>query len=255
MAKRRVGSIRKRSAGWRWTAEDCAERYGAGGGTGSASDAAVSLAEAGSDGAQRGREQESSPVREAAERDARTEAGAGGEDVWRWIFSKVPCKKSRLDARAAAALARRRLRPNPGGDADARQPEYRADVSAGAGEPGRVSIGRCRSRRQRKKSMEVRSADSADRAGASPALWLSAGHSGTAAARDAGESQAGVADHAGGQSAGRAAASVRGDHGFRSRAGGLSEPGQPHEADRHRSALGGRHHVHSAAGASSCTWR
>jgi hypothetical protein len=24
---------------------------------------------------------------------------------WRWIFSKVPCKKSRLDASAAAALA------------------------------------------------------------------------------------------------------------------------------------------------------
>jgi len=29
-------------------------------------------------------------------------------------FSKVPCKKSRLDAGAVATLAGRRLRPNPG---------------------------------------------------------------------------------------------------------------------------------------------
>src|SRR4029453_17471539 len=47
---------------------------------------------------------------------------------WKWIFSKVPCKKSRLDARAKPNLARRRLRPNPGVDAHARQLEYRADV-------------------------------------------------------------------------------------------------------------------------------
>ena len=44
------------------------------------------------------------------------------------IFSEVPCKKSRLDARAKVCLAGRRLRPNPGVDADARQPEYRAHV-------------------------------------------------------------------------------------------------------------------------------
>ena len=50
----------------------------------------------------------------------------------------MPCKKSRLDARASGNLARRRLRPNPGSDADARQFEYRADVSAGAGQPGRL---------------------------------------------------------------------------------------------------------------------
>src|SRR5208282_4759547 len=54
------------------------------------------------------------------------------------IFSKVPCKKSRLDASRAAALARRHLRPNPGSDADARQLEYRADVSTGPGQPGRL---------------------------------------------------------------------------------------------------------------------
>jgi transposase-like protein len=48
-------------------------------------------------------------------------------------FSKVPCKKSKLDARAKAVLARRRLRPSPGDDADARQPQYRADVPTGEG--------------------------------------------------------------------------------------------------------------------------
>jgi transposase-like protein len=47
---------------------------------------------------------------------------------WKWIFSKVPCKKSGLDARATASLARRPLRPNPGVDVGARQTEYRADV-------------------------------------------------------------------------------------------------------------------------------
>ena len=34
----------------------------------------------------------------------------------RLIFSKVPCKKSRLDAGATKALARGHLRPNPGSD-------------------------------------------------------------------------------------------------------------------------------------------
>ena len=56
--------------------------------------------------------------------------------------------------------------------------------------------------------------DSADRAGASAPLWLPEDHGGTAATRDAGESQAGGADHAGRQPAGGAAAGLRGDHGF-----------------------------------------
>jgi transposase-like protein len=51
-------------------------------------------------------------------------------------FFKGALQKSRLDGGAAAALARRRLRPNPGVDADARHPEYRADVSLGPGESG-----------------------------------------------------------------------------------------------------------------------
>ncbi|HEX6730602.1 MAG TPA: transposase [Pyrinomonadaceae bacterium] len=39
-------------------------------------------------------------------------------------FSKVPCKKSRLDASRATTLAGRHLRPNPGSDVLARQLEY-----------------------------------------------------------------------------------------------------------------------------------
>lgn len=50
------------------------------------------------------------------------------------IFSKVPCKKSRLDASGQAALAGRHLRPNPGSSVDARQPQYRAEVLPGPGE-------------------------------------------------------------------------------------------------------------------------
>jgi transposase-like protein len=53
-------------------------------------------------------------------------------------FSKVPCKKSRLDVRATSNLARRHLRPNPGIDAAARQTEYRADVSVGRSQPSRL---------------------------------------------------------------------------------------------------------------------
>jgi transposase-like protein len=45
-------------------------------------------------------------------------------------FSKVPCKKSWLDARAKAVLAGRHLRTDQRSDVDARQPEYRADVPA-----------------------------------------------------------------------------------------------------------------------------
>src|ERR1700723_3013213 len=49
------------------------------------------------------------------------------EKTWRWIFSEVPCKKSRLDARRAAGLARRRhLQANRRDDAVARWLERRA---------------------------------------------------------------------------------------------------------------------------------
>jgi hypothetical protein len=45
---------------------------------------------------------------------------------------------SRLGARAARSLAGPHLRPDPGCDADARQPEYRANVPVGESEPGGI---------------------------------------------------------------------------------------------------------------------
>src|SRR3981081_2223076 len=55
--------------------------------------------------------------------------------LWKWIFSKVPCGKSRLYANSARTLAERHLRPNPGSNATARQAECGADVLFGKGEP------------------------------------------------------------------------------------------------------------------------
>ena len=49
-----------------------------------------------------------------------------GTKRWRWIFSEVACRKSRLDASRAVSLARRRLGQIR--DAIARQFEYRANV-------------------------------------------------------------------------------------------------------------------------------
>jgi len=109
----------------------------------------------------------------------------------------VPCKKSRLDASRAAALARRHLRPNPGSDADARQLEYRADVSTGPGQPGRllpVVAGTAAGGRRDGIAID----DSADCVGTSAALWLSADFRGVTTRRKASQPQAGGTDHAGG---------------------------------------------------------
>jgi hypothetical protein len=51
-------------------------------------------------------------------------------------FSRVPCKKSRLDARRAAKLARRHLLADPRSDVVASPPEYRAYVRIGTSQPG-----------------------------------------------------------------------------------------------------------------------
>ena len=66
--------------------------------------------------------------------------------------------------------------------------------------------------------------DPADRAGVS-LLWLAAHHAGTGTTRLAGQPQAGVPDHARGQSALPAAAEVRGDHQLQPRPAGIPEPG------------------------------
>src|SRR5215472_18557423 len=112
-------------------------------------------------------------------------------------FFKVPCKKSRLDARRAASLARRHLRSNSGSDAVARRPKHRAHVSTGGGEPGRlVPLAAGTAAGGGRDGSAIR--DSADRAGTSAALWLSAYCCGTATSRYGGESQASGADYAGG---------------------------------------------------------
>jgi transposase InsO family protein len=82
--------------------------------------------------------------------------------------------------------------------------------------------------------------DSADRGRASAPLRVSADQRRVAAARDAGESQARVADDAGRSPAGGAAAkafvvTTDSDHDFEV----ASESGQPHEADGDQSAVGG----------------
>jgi transposase-like protein len=53
-------------------------------------------------------------------------------------FFKGALQKARLDAGAQTALARRHLRPNPGDDADARQPEYRAYVRVDESQPDQL---------------------------------------------------------------------------------------------------------------------
>ena len=96
--------------------------------------------------------------------------------------------------------------------------------------------------------MEVRSTIQQIALATSAALWLSADYGGTAAARNAGESQARGAHHAGGQPAGGAAAGLRGSPRIRSTSWrSISIWPEPDEADGDKSALGGRHHLHSAA--------
>ena len=97
--------------------------------------------------------------------------------------------------------------------------------------------------------------DSADRRRAQAALRLPAGQRRTAASRNAGEPQACGAADARGQLAGGAAESVRGHHGFRTRAGGLSQSGQPDETDRASTSFGWPTSPTSGCIGSSCIWR
>src|SRR3970282_1734531 len=98
--------------------------------------------------------------------------------IW-WIFSKVPCNKSRRDASSAARPACGHLRPDPGRDVGARRVAARAAVSVSPGEPGGVlSVvaggPACGGRN------DGAGRDSTDRAGASAPVRLSADHGGTA---------------------------------------------------------------------------
>src|ERR1700730_2475225 len=114
--------------------------------------------------------------------------------LWRWIFSKVPCKKSRLDASATAALAKWHLRPDPGSDVIARQPEYRVHVSDG-GQPAGILPLTARAAADRGRDGSA-ICDPTNCLGASPPLRLSTDYGGAASPGDAGKPQTGCADHA-----------------------------------------------------------
>ena len=88
----------------------------------------------------------------------------------------------------------------------------------------------------------------ADRPGASATLRLSACDRGVAGPRNVSESQTRSTHHARGRPARCAAQAVRDHHRFQPSLRDLSEPGAADDADRGRSAVGGRYHLHPAAG-------
>ena len=101
--KETKGTVSERvpSNGGRAT-EELREHRSAVGGVGRSSAAAVQVARSTGAGRHQRRIAAGEPARiHAPQRDQPAEAAAGREDAWKWIFSKVPCKKSRLDARAA----------------------------------------------------------------------------------------------------------------------------------------------------------
>src|SRR5262252_6809051 len=61
--------------------------------------------------------------------------GLGGKDAGGG-FSKVPCKKSRLDASRTTGLGEKASTTNSGSDAIARQLKHRAHMPADPGKPG-----------------------------------------------------------------------------------------------------------------------
>ncbi len=102
-----------------------------------------------------------------------------GEKVLEVDFSKVPCKRSRLDARTAAALAGRRLRASPGANDHARQPKCGSDVPTGGSEPREfLSFAERASTHGRRRRGEV--CNSADRVGTPVALRIAANRRHTA---------------------------------------------------------------------------
>src|SRR5215469_6534437 len=131
-----------------------------------------------------------------AEKKTNSSSGCWPRRPWKWIFSEVPCKKSRLDARRAAKLASWDLRTDPRSKIFARQPEYRAHVPVGSGESQKflpLAAGRASCRGRDGSPI----CNPADCPGASSSLRVSTHHRGAAPSRNAGEPQTGGADHAG----------------------------------------------------------
>src|SRR5215469_16495769 len=101
---------------------------------GSGRDASTSGAKNSRPSSQEKKQHVQARTRLQTEKKTNSSSGCWRRRPWKWIFSEVPCKKSRLDARRAAKLARRDLRANPRSNAFARQPEYRAHVPLGSGQ-------------------------------------------------------------------------------------------------------------------------
>ena len=72
------------------------------------------------------------------EREVRQLREALGRKVMEADFLRVPCEESRLDAKAAEAVAKLHLRRNRASRAGARTPQYRVDVPCGWSQPSRI---------------------------------------------------------------------------------------------------------------------
>src|SRR6185503_2492684 len=101
----------------------------------------------------------------------------------------------RRDASRAARLARGHLRPDPGGDVEARRVADRVDVSVSPGEPsGVLPVVAGGPTRRRRDGRAV--GHSGDRRRPPAWVWLPAHDGGTASAWDGGRPQTGGAAHA-----------------------------------------------------------
>src|SRR5882672_8620142 len=176
----------------------------------------------------------------AEERSGEAKAGLGGKKYWRWIFCKVPCTKSRRDARRAEAVARRHLRPDPGSDASARQFECSTDVSVVVGEPGGI-LPQFPANQSGGRRDDGACGGTEGGVGASAVLRVPPDRAGAREAGHDSEPQAGAADTAGRQPAGVAATAVCGDHRFEPQAGSSGESGAATETDWGGPIVGGRY--------------
>src|SRR5262245_51914740 len=178
------------------------------------------------------------PMSENCARKSANSSACSERKYWKRIFSKVPCKKSRLDARTAAALAGRSLRANPGVDDGARQSRCGADVPTGGSEPRELlSLAKRTSASRRGRGGAIH--DPTNHAGNPAPVRFTTRRGRVTPSRQDRKSEAGGAYHAGGQSAGDSAALLRGDHGLGSRVGSVFERGQPDEGERRQSTVGG----------------
>src|SRR5215468_1491835 len=153
---------------------------------GSGRDASTSGAKNSRPSSQEKKQHVQARTRLQTEKKTNSSSGCWRRRPWKWIFSEVPCKKSRLDARRAAKLARRDLRADPRSNAFARQPEYRAHVPAGSGESQKfLSLAERAATCRRRNRGAI--GHPTDCPGASSSLRVSTNHRGAPPPRNAGE--------------------------------------------------------------------